>query len=73
MMFGIVGEMDLEKLRESLWKRGLRWMKKQRWDLRGRKWEQVNVPEILFLSKQDVLWCFIYKATKAQKAERERV
>lgn len=45
-------------------------MKKQRWDLRGRKWEQVKVPEILFLSKQDMLWCFIYKATKAQKAER---
>ncbi len=36
-----------------------------------RKWEQVNVPEILFLSKQDVLWCFIYKVTKAQKAERQ--
>lgn len=48
-------------------------MKRQRWDLRGRKWEQVNVPEILFLSKQDVLWCFIYKATKAQKAEVARL
>lgn len=54
---------------KSLWKVGLRWMKRQRWDLRGRKWEQVNVPQILFLSKQDVLWCFIYKATKAQNAE----
>lgn len=72
MMFCIVGEMDWEKLWKSLWKGGLRWMKRQRWDLKGRKWEQVNVPQILFLSKQDVLWCFIYKATKAQKAGRER-
>lgn len=73
MMFSTVGETDWEKPRKSLWKGGFRWMKKQRWDLRGRKWEQVNVPEILFLSKQDVLWCFIYKATKAQKAERAGV
>lgn len=73
MMFCIVGEMDCEKLWKSLWKGGLKWMKWQRWDLRGRKWEQVNVPQIPFLSKQDVLWCFIYKATKAQKAERARL
>lgn len=72
MMFCVVGEMDWEKLWKGLWKGGLGWMKRQRWDLKGRKWEQVNVPQILFLSKQDVLWCFIYKATKAQKAGRVR-
>lgn len=38
-------------------------------DLR-RKWERENVTKILFLAKQDVLWCFISKATKAQKADR---
>lgn len=70
MMSCTEGEMGWESRRESLWKGGLRWMKKQR-GLKREKWEQVNVPEILFLSKQDVLWCFIYKVTKAQKAERE--
>lgn len=61
--------MDGEKLSESQRKGEFRWMKKWEWDLR-RKWEQVNVPKILFLSKQDVLWCFIYKPTKALKADR---